>query len=229
MTLILNDALNLSYYLVKTTVTGAITGGSWLYEKLTDTTVPTIDNNPNDYPAITMNNNSPQLTIELSNAEHRLLKSFLELPNWKKEQYMCSAMLQYNNEILQHFSFGERSPLTTIRFSDLRTNLPLAYIYVRLDQELTIGNLCDQLRKQASNIKPNIYDRDWFILKPEQIPLMPSYNPQLSGSLQQQVFHKIHIKPTDSVSIILSMKEIDGLNYEMMTVSDQINDVFVDT
>ena len=224
MTLILNDALNLSYYLVKTTVTGAIIGSSWLYEKLTDTTVPTIDNNPNDYPAITMNNNFPQLTIELSNAEHRLLKSFLELPNWKKEQYMCSAMLQYNNEILQHFSFGERSPLTTIRFSDLRTNLPLAYIYVRLDQELTIGNLCDQLRKQASNIKPNIYDRDWFILKPEQIPLMPSYNPQLS----EQVFHKIHIKSTDSVSIILTMKETDGINYGMMT-NDQINDVFVDT
>lgn len=233
MTLILNDALNLSYYLVKTSVTGAIIGGSWLYEKLTDTTAPTTDNNPNDYPVIATNsNNSPQLTMELSNAEHRLLKSFLELPDWKKEQYMCSAMLHYNNEILQHFSFGERSPLTTIRFSDLRTNLPLAFIYIRLDPELTIENLCDQLRKQASHIKPNIYDKDWYILKPEQILLTPSYNPQLSDPRQQQVFYKIHVKLTDSVSIILTMKETDGINYGMMTndqTNDQINDVFVDT
>jgi hypothetical protein len=227
MSLIIIDALNLSYYLVKTTVTGAISGGTWIYEKITDSTIPSTDT-PNNYLAITNGptNNSSQPIIELSDAERRLLNAFLELPSWKKEQYMCEAMVQNNNQILSQFSFGERGPLVTIRFLDLRTNLTLAYICMRLDPELTIEKLRNELKKQAPSVKPNIHEKDWFILKAEQPSSIPLYNQQLTN---QQFFHKVHIKTTDSVSILQTIKtlEIDEPNYGM-PANSEIFDVYVD-
>jgi hypothetical protein len=89
-------------------------------------------------------------------------------------------------------------------------------LVIVLDENSEYEDLKNELKKQASAIKPNIYNKDWFIMIPEK-PLgsTPMYNPQL---IYQQIYHKVHLKSSDSVAIINhNYHESDEITYSMLT------------
>jgi len=158
MSLIVLDALNLSYLLVKSTAQGLFYGGSWIYGRMQ---APAALEAP---PAAGEAEAEPQL----SGAERRLLRAFQGLPSWLREQRLAEALYASNTEVLVNFSFGDRGPLVLLRFVDLRTGHALALVSCRLDPERNVEQLRQALRLFERRVQPDLYACDWFALRVER-------------------------------------------------------------
>lgn len=171
MTLILNDALNLSYWLTKTTMFGLFKGSRWLMSSTPakETKLDPIESKPSG--AI----------------ESRLSTLFSKLPEEDRIYSLSVAIADHNNSLFKDFDLNQEGECVGIEFLDSKTRYSLGSIQFKLNFENNFT--IEQLRRELpAKLEPNLAVCDWYITKLE-------YNEQ--GGMS---FGKIRIANSDSLS-----------------------------
>lgn len=154
MTLIVNDALNLTYYLAKTTLYGIYQGGKWML-----------------YPESQQQKQLLQLPESpvkpAEPTEAKLLALFSNLPENRRLKCLCQEIVESNNELLQNFDLGTTGRQVAIEFYDIRTLHCLARLELKLDDNITIERLRKSLALHSTQLQPDLAVCDWYTTKLE--------------------------------------------------------------
>ena len=191
MSLIVFDVINLCYFTLKQTIKGLYYGSVWAYDRWSTIPAPlAIEAPPKD------------TELQLSLSEKRLLQAFQSLPNYVREQELSEALFKHNSQALANFSFGEQGREVLLQFKDLRNEKQIAIIGIRLDPEKTVEALRLALREYNSQVQPDLYACDWYILRPER----------QSDDGTTTYFQKYFVLNSDTLSVLDTDESSNTLN-----------------